>query len=170
MEISLLSLDFPDTPPVSELDFRGAFPNDERQPGAQPPAPSADGTAGAAANPVVQNSPTSVSYPVIQYVLPQSTIGSTPSAWLTVYGENLIPDSQVRLNGHAPYTAEIKATEGVEPYKWSLAAGSPAWASIDEKTGTLTGTPDAAGDVAITVKVEDASEVSAEKAYTLSVT
>jgi hypothetical protein len=459
MEISLLSLDFPDTPPVSELDFRGAFPNDERQPGAQPPAPNADGTAGAAANPVVQNSPTSVSYPVIQYVLPQSTIGSTPSAWLTVYGENLTPDSQVRLNGqpaairalstnllavqlpasvlvskgsvmvdvvqggrisnavivpvtnpkvplnvfflhtifewkpwinrevqlllvvifagalgsyihllrsatafmgngtlkaswfwfyltgpfvgmamalifygvlrggflagtaadekvvnqfgvlavgalvgmftdkaglklkevfetvfrssdartgkldaplvsnlspnkisagratdlvvtilgerlrkvttvrfnstekpvevlsdtkitfklepaemanptllkvtvvdpeagtsvsaplpivpppavsepealppaqvNAAYTAEIKATEGVEPYKWSLAAGSPAWASIDEKTGTLTGTPDAAGDVAITVKVEDASEVSAEKAYTLSVT
>jgi hypothetical protein len=69
------------------------------------------------------------------------------------------------------YTETIKAQDGKQPYKWSLSANGAAWLSINADTGELTGTPPpaAAGSVDITVKVEDANKLSAEKAYTLVV-
>jgi len=98
MEASLLGIDFPETPRVPEPSpIQGFAPSSESQQGGQPMTPT-DSTQGNQ-QPVAQNSPTPKPYPVIEYVLPQSTIGSTPNMWLTVYGKNFSTTSQIRLNG-----------------------------------------------------------------------
>jgi hypothetical protein len=68
------------------------------------------------------------------------------------------------------YSQTIKAADGKEPYKWSLPVnGGAGWLSINPSTGELTGTPTTAGSVDITIKVEDANAVAAEKGYKLVV-
>jgi len=53
-----------------------------------------------------------------------------------------------------PYTQTIAATGGVAPYAWS-ATGLPADLTINPTTGTISGTPTAAGTSQITVTVTD---------------
>jgi hypothetical protein len=84
MEISLLSLDFPDTPP--------AFTPTELQPAvasSQTPKSPTD----------VNLTPPASPTPVIDDVRPPSVIGSSPDMWLTVHGKNFSDKSQVTLNG-----------------------------------------------------------------------
>ena len=98
MELSLLSIDFPETPRVPEpSSIQGPAPTSESQQGERPPVIEANAQANGTAVP--QNSPTPVPHPVIEYVLPQSTLGSTPNMWLTVYGKNFSMGSKIRLNG-----------------------------------------------------------------------
>ncbi|MDR2334964.1 MAG: Ig domain-containing protein [Burkholderiaceae bacterium] len=53
-----------------------------------------------------------------------------------------------------PYTQTIAATGGVAPYNWS-ATGLPADLTINPTTGTISGTPTAAGTSQVTVTVTD---------------
>ena len=99
MEVSLLSIDFPETPRVPEpVLIQGPGPSSESQQGGRT-TPVSDVNAQANGTPLPQNSPTPVPHPVIEYVLPQSTIGNTPNMWLTVYGKNFSTNSKIRLNG-----------------------------------------------------------------------
>ena len=68
------------------------------------------------------------------------------------------------------YGYGMAATGGTAPYRWAIAAGPP-WLAIDEETGTLQGTPTAAGDAAVVVRVTDASGVTTvSPELTLSIT
>jgi hypothetical protein len=53
-----------------------------------------------------------------------------------------------------PYTQTIAATGGVAPYNWS-ATGLPADLTINQATGTISGTPTAAGTSQVTITVTD---------------
>jgi hypothetical protein len=55
-----------------------------------------------------------------------------------------------------PYSQPLSATGGTPPYSWS-ATGLPAGLNIDPNSGTLTGTPLAAGQFQIVVQVTDSS-------------
>ncbi len=100
MEVSLLSIDFPETPRVAEpYLIQGPAPRAETQQGGQSTTPAAGANAQPSPAPPA-SSPTPTPPPVIKYVMPQSTLGNTPSLWLAVYGENFTPTAKIRLNGH----------------------------------------------------------------------
>lgn len=67
------------------------------------------------------------------------------------------------------YSQGFAAQLGEPPYTWSLAAGTlPAGLTLSP-AGTLSGTPSAAGAHALTVRVTDAAEQTAERDYTLAI-
>jgi putative Ig domain-containing protein len=71
---------------------------------------------------------------------------------------------------NTPYSATVSASGGVGPYSWSITAGSlPAGLTLEASTGTISGTPKAAGGTStFTVQVIDAASHSATA--TLSIT
>ncbi len=63
-----------------------------------------------------------------------------------------------------PYSAALTAAAGTTPYSWTLANGSlPNGLSLSTD-GTISGTPQAAGDVSFTVQVTDSSTPTAQVA------
>jgi large repetitive protein len=69
------------------------------------------------------------------------------------------------------YSATLAATGGTTPYTWSISSGSlPAWASLNAATGVISGTPTAAATTSFTVKVTDATALTATQALSITVT
>ncbi|AKU89642.1 hypothetical protein AKJ08_0029 [Vulgatibacter incomptus] len=54
-----------------------------------------------------------------------------------------------------PYQATFRKSGGSTTPVWSLVGNHPSWLSIDPATGTLGGTPTAAGEVTVTVRVQE---------------
>lgn len=70
----------------------------------------------------------------------------------------------------AEYTANLSADGGEAPYAWTITTGTlPAGLAL-ASSGAITGTPTAAGEATITVKVTDKNALVASKALTLTVT
>jgi hypothetical protein len=68
------------------------------------------------------------------------------------------------------YTQAFAATGGISPYTWSVSAGSaPTGLTLNASTGSLTGTPAAAGTFNFTLQVADSAGRTATKAFTISV-
>ncbi len=68
------------------------------------------------------------------------------------------------------YSATVSATGGTAPYTFSLAAGQlPAGLTVSA-SGSLSGTPTAAGSSSFTIQARDAGGQTASKAYAVSVT
>ena len=64
----------------------------------------------------------------------------------------------------------LRASGGSPPYRWSLSSGAlPAGLSLDSTTGTISGTPSAAGTYNFTVRVTDSAQGTATKAFVLTV-
>jgi hypothetical protein len=60
------------------------------------------------------------------------------------------------MNAGSQYRAQLQATGGVPPYKWSIASGSlPEGLSLDPTNGVIAGVPTKAGESRITVEVAD---------------
>ena len=58
----------------------------------------------------------------------------------------------------APYSATLQASGGVAPYSWAIPLGAlPAGLTLNTATGTVTGTPIAAGTFTFTAQVADSS-------------
>lgn len=68
------------------------------------------------------------------------------------------------------YTQTLAAVSGVQPYTWSISAGSlPAGLTLDGLTGVISGIPTATGQSSLTVKVTDSNAASAFRDFSLSI-
>ena len=66
-----------------------------------------------------------------------------------------------------PYTAELKASGGIPPYKWKKVGKLPKGLKLNGKTGMITGTPSlklAAGSYSIGVTVSDSKKKGKDSA------
>jgi len=69
------------------------------------------------------------------------------------------------------YSASVTATGGIQPYSWTISAGSlPAGLSLNGSTGQITGTPTALGTSNFTVKVTDSESPAVSVTANLSIT
>jgi hypothetical protein len=122
MEMSLLSLEFPDTP---------TFGPAELQPpvvvSTPTPQPQEGGNPQGGPKPAAAQTPTPSPTPFITDVKTQSIIGNSPDMWLAVYGDNFTNKSEIVLNGGPAFTHPRTA-------KLLLAQFSPA----DMFNGALT--------------------------------
>ncbi len=64
---------------------------------------------------------------------------------------------------NVPYSYTPTAGGGVEPYTWSLVSGElPAGLTLDEATGTISGTPSTVGSSSVTLRLADSSQPVAQ--------
>lgn len=68
------------------------------------------------------------------------------------------------------YSQTLAATGGGPPYTWSVTSGAlPAGIALDPSSGTLSGTPTAAGASNFTVQVTDTVKNNAAKAFSITI-
>jgi hypothetical protein len=70
-----------------------------------------------------------------------------------------------------PYTQVFAATGGATPYQWFISTGTaPTGLALSTTTGSLTGTPTAAGTFNFTIQVVDAAGRNTSASFTIAVT
>jgi hypothetical protein len=63
-----------------------------------------------------------------------------------------------------PRNASVFVTGGTQPYSWSVASGAlPASLALNPASGTISRMPSTAGNSSFTVKVNDATGLSAQQ-------
>ena len=69
-----------------------------------------------------------------------------------------------------PYSLTLAAKNGTPPYTWAVAQGAlPNGLSLDRSSGTISGTPTAAGASNVTIQVADSTSATASAPFTLTV-
>lgn len=122
-------------------------------------------------NGTLQGVPTQAGQFAFQATVNDSAQAST-FGWLTL---SVVPSSlaitTLTLPPGSPgvaYTAQLQAAGGVPPYSWSVLGGNfPPGLALDAATGALSGTPSAAGSFTFTVHVQDSTQKTAARTYTV---
>jgi uncharacterized repeat protein (TIGR01451 family) len=108
-------------------------------------------------------------------VAAQNAAGTGPASALSTA---VIPNVSPSLAFPAPpsgevgvaYSSQLTVTDGTSPFAWTVSAGAlPAGVTLNASTGLLSGTPTTAGTASFTVRVTDASNLTATRAVSIAV-
>jgi hypothetical protein len=96
------------------------------------------------------------------------TLTVDPAAPLVITnGTDQLPDGTVGVS----YATGLFAGGGVQPYRWSLVAGTlPPGLSLQASPGRVLGTPTTAGTYTVTLRVDDSSGRSATQQFSIRIT
>jgi sugar lactone lactonase YvrE len=100
-----------------------------------------------------------------------SSANATRALSLAITSPLTITTDSVLLSGFVggAYSQVLSATGGSQPYTWAISSGAlPAGLTLSA-SGTIAGTPAAAGGYSFTISVTDSASVAATKASTLTV-
>ncbi|HLL54699.1 MAG TPA: putative Ig domain-containing protein, partial [Myxococcaceae bacterium] len=97
-------------------------------------------------------------------------VGATRALTLAVFTAISVSTSSL-ADGYAgtAYSATLSATGGQAPYSWSITAGALPGGLTLSTSGSVAGTPTAAGSSSFTVQVTDANGASATRALTINI-
>lgn len=91
---------------------------------------------------------------------------STSGAGVGMNLSGTLPSAAVGVN----YNASVTVSGGTAPYNFSLASGQlPSGVGLDNKSGTISGTPSATGNFSFAVSVTDSKGNSKQKSLQISV-
>ncbi|MGB2889364.1 MAG: alkaline phosphatase family protein [Candidatus Acidiferrales bacterium] len=77
-----------------------------------------------------------------------------------------LPSGQI----HVSYTATLQATGGTSPYTWSVLSGQlPTSLSLSSSSGSISGTPTAAGSFSFVIQVSDSAGGSTSSGFSINV-
>jgi uncharacterized repeat protein (TIGR02543 family) len=89
---------------------------------------------------------------------------------ITTTPEIATPTSGITGTTGTAFSLNLAVTRGAEPYTFAIATGTlQAGLALDVNTGTISGTPTAAGSSAITVQVTDAKGLVASTTFTIAI-
>jgi len=135
------------------------------QAGALPTGLSLNGSTG-----VISGTPSATgSWGFTAKVTDANSASATKALSISVYaGVGITTSSLPADTVGIAYSQTLAAGGGVEPYAWAIHAGSlPAGLSLDTASGTISGTPSAAGTSNFTVRVTDNVSASGTKALSI---
>ena len=85
---------------------------------------------------------------------------------LTITTPSLLPQGAA----NSPYSVTLSATGGTAPYTWTLAVGKlPAGLTLNETTGSISGTPTANGTATFSIQVTDHVNATATQQFALTI-
>jgi len=120
---------------------------------------------------LLSGTPTQVgSFPFTARVSDSANRNATRSFTLVVNSNlSIVSTAAPNASQGVPYSFSFTASGGIQPYVWSLAAGNlPGGLSLSP-AGLLSGTPTQTGSFNFTVRVTDAANGSATRAFTVNV-
>jgi uncharacterized repeat protein (TIGR02543 family) len=89
---------------------------------------------------------------------------------ITTSPEIATPTSGITGTTGTAFSLNLAVTRGAEPYTFAITTGTlQAGLALDVNTGTISGTPTAAGSSAITVQVTDAKGLVASTTFTIAI-
>jgi uncharacterized repeat protein (TIGR02543 family) len=89
---------------------------------------------------------------------------------ITTTPEIATPTSGITGTTGTAFSLNLAVTRGAEPYTFAIATGTlQAGLVLDVNTGTISGTPTAAGSSAVTVQVTDAKGLVASTTFTIAI-
>lgn len=89
---------------------------------------------------------------------------------ITTTPEIATPTSGITGTTGTAFSLDLTVTRGAEPYTFAITTGTlQAGLALDVNTGTISGTPTAAGSSAITVQVTDAKGLVASTTFTIAI-
>jgi uncharacterized repeat protein (TIGR02543 family) len=89
---------------------------------------------------------------------------------ITTTPEIATPTSGITGTTGTAFSLDLTVTRGAEPYTFAITTGTlQAGLALDVNTGTISGTPTAAGSSAVTVQVTDAKGLVASTTFTIAI-
>jgi hypothetical protein len=97
---------------------------------------------------------------------------ATRALSVTIAASNLVVTSQSLPTGEvgAAYAANLSASGGMPPYRWSIKSGALAGGLVLDASGSISGTPTVKSAVPITFALQDSSSPVLTQTVTLSLT
>jgi uncharacterized protein (TIGR03437 family) len=96
------------------------------------------------------------SYPFTAMVTDAHAGTASRSLNITVTGPVIAPQTLPNAQAGAPYNQTVKSSGGIPPNTWSIVSGAlPGGVALDRTNGTISGSPEAAGQFSFSIKVAD---------------